>query len=102
MHERGVGRDKERQLPIHIAHTNETNEDDLRDAWMEAAERLAELERRVGFILRTSSLPRRDEGQFPFLYVGDRSSLGFIGVVTRGMHHQMHHLMLARGENPHQ
>lgn len=27
--------------------------------------------------------------------------LGFIGVLTRGMHHQMHHLMLARGENPH-
>jgi hypothetical protein len=29
-------------------------------------------------------------------------SLGFIGVMTRGMHHQMHHLMLASGENPHQ
>ncbi len=28
--------------------------------------------------------------------------LGFIGVMTRGMHHQMHHLMIARGENPHQ
>ena len=28
--------------------------------------------------------------------------LGFIGVMTRGMHHQMHHLMLALGENPHQ
>jgi hypothetical protein len=27
--------------------------------------------------------------------------LGFIGIMTRGMHHQMHHLMLARGENPH-
>ncbi len=27
--------------------------------------------------------------------------LGFIGVMTRGMHHQMHHLMIARGENPH-
>ena len=24
--------------------------------------------------------------------------LGFIGVMTRGMHHQMHHLMIARGE----
>ncbi len=29
-------------------------------------------------------------------------ALGFIGVMTRGMHHQMHHLMLARGANPHQ
>ena len=28
-------------------------------------------------------------------------ALGFIGVLTRGMHHQEHHLMLARGENPH-
>jgi hypothetical protein len=27
--------------------------------------------------------------------------LGFIGVLTRGMHHQMHHLMLARGGDPH-
>lgn len=27
--------------------------------------------------------------------------LGFIGVMTRGMHHQQHHLMLARGEHPH-
>lgn len=27
--------------------------------------------------------------------------LGFIGVLTRGMHHAMHHLMIARGENPH-
>ena len=28
-------------------------------------------------------------------------ALGFIGVLTLGMHHQMHHLMIARGENPH-
>ncbi len=28
--------------------------------------------------------------------------LGFLGVLTLGMHHQMHHLMIARGENPHQ
>jgi hypothetical protein len=27
--------------------------------------------------------------------------LGFIGVMTRGMHHQEHHLMVARGEHPH-
>jgi hypothetical protein len=27
--------------------------------------------------------------------------LGFIGVMARGMHHQEHHMMLARGENPH-
>ena len=28
-------------------------------------------------------------------------ALGFFGLMTRGMHHQMHHLMIARGENPH-
>ncbi len=27
--------------------------------------------------------------------------LGFIGVMTRGMHHQAHHLMIARGGDPH-
>jgi hypothetical protein len=27
--------------------------------------------------------------------------LGFIGVMTRGMHHQEHHLMIARGASPH-
>lgn len=29
------------------------------------------------------------------------AGLGFIGVLTRGMHHQEHHLVLARGGNPH-
>jgi hypothetical protein len=29
-------------------------------------------------------------------------ALGFLGIMTRGMHHQMHHLMIARGENPHE
>ena len=28
-------------------------------------------------------------------------ALGFIGVLTLGMHHQMHHLMIAKGESPH-
>ena len=27
--------------------------------------------------------------------------LGFIGVMARGMHHQMHHLMIAQGGHPH-
>jgi hypothetical protein len=34
--------------------------------------------------------------------VGKLKGLGFIGVMTRGMHHQRHHLMIARGEPPHQ
>jgi hypothetical protein len=28
-------------------------------------------------------------------------ALGFIGVLTLGRRHQMHHLMIAKGENPH-
>ncbi|MEZ5840179.1 MAG: hypothetical protein R3D02_07040 [Hyphomicrobiales bacterium] len=28
-------------------------------------------------------------------------ALGFFGVITRGMHHQAHHLMIASGGNPH-
>jgi hypothetical protein len=28
--------------------------------------------------------------------------LGFIGVMTLGMHHQQHHLMIAKGSGPHQ
>jgi hypothetical protein len=28
--------------------------------------------------------------------------LGFIGVMARGMDHPPHHLMIARGENPHE
>jgi len=27
--------------------------------------------------------------------------LGFIGVMTHGMHHQQHRMMIARGDNPH-
>lgn len=30
------------------------------------------------------------------------NGLGFIGVLTLGMHHQAHHLMIAKGLNPHQ
>ena len=28
--------------------------------------------------------------------------LGFIGILTLGMHHQAHHIALARGTDPHQ
>ncbi|MEO6301319.1 MAG: hypothetical protein ABIV25_05235 [Paracoccaceae bacterium] len=30
------------------------------------------------------------------------NGMGFIGVLTLGMHHQAHHLMIARGMRPHQ
>ena len=33
---------------------------------------------------------------------GKLHGLRFLGVITQGKHHQLHHLMLARGENPHQ
>lgn len=41
----------------------------------------------------TAMVPDRDAPEL--------RGLGFIGVMTRGMHHQEHHLMIARGEHPH-
>lgn len=37
--------------------------------------------------------PARDQNKL--------KALGFIGVMTLGMHHQQHHLMIARGDHPH-
>jgi hypothetical protein len=37
----------------------------------------------------------------PAADVAKMRALGFIGVMTHGMHHQEHHMMLARGEHPH-
>jgi hypothetical protein len=37
----------------------------------------------------------------PVQDVGKLKALGFIGVMARGMHHQAHHLMIARGDHPH-
>ena len=41
----------------------------------------------------TVSVPAADQKKL--------NGLGFIGVMTRGMHHQQHHLALASGVNPH-
>ncbi|MDE2363004.1 MAG: hypothetical protein KGM42_10030 [Hyphomicrobiales bacterium] len=37
----------------------------------------------------------------PATDIAELKGLGFLGVMTRGMHHQEHHLMIARGGNPH-
>ena len=37
----------------------------------------------------------------PVLDITKVKALGFHGVMTRGMHHQEHHLMIARGMDPH-
>jgi hypothetical protein len=37
----------------------------------------------------------------PIKDVDKLHGLGLMGVLTLGMHHQTHHLMIARGENPH-
>ncbi len=42
------------------------------------------------------------EVQVPSQDMDKLRGLGFIGVMTRGMHHQEHHLMIARGGHPHQ
>lgn len=39
--------------------------------------------------------------QVPSQDVSKLRGLGFVGVMTHGMHHQQHHLMIARGDNPH-
>ena len=46
----------------------------------------------AGAIL-TVKAPAKDAGML--------RGLGFIGVMTHGMHHQEHHLMIARGGDPH-
>ena len=40
------------------------------------------------------------EVRVPAENLSELKGLGFIGVMTRGMHHQEHHLMIARGEYP--
>ncbi len=45
-------------------------------------------------VVMTVAAPAKDAAKL--------KALGFIGVMTSGMHHQMHHLMIARGGNPHQ
>lgn len=47
----------------------------------------------VGGAKMTVIVPLRDQEKL--------RGLGFFGVLTVGMHHQEHHLMIARGENPH-
>ncbi|MDB5594904.1 MAG: hypothetical protein JWM36_1865 [Hyphomicrobiales bacterium] len=39
--------------------------------------------------------------EVPQADAGELRALGFIGVLTRGMRHQEHHLMIARGADPH-
>ena len=48
----------------------------------------------AGGVVMTVTAPAKDAAKL--------KALGFIGVMTSGMHHQMHHLMIARGGNPHQ
>jgi hypothetical protein len=41
-------------------------------------------------------------GRAPASDMAKLRGLGFMGKLTRRTHHQMRHLMIARGENPHQ
>ena len=58
------------------------------DGWAFVAEPIA------GGAALTVKAPPKDAAKL--------QGLGFFGVLTLGMHHQMHHLMLARGQNPHE
>jgi hypothetical protein len=61
-------------------------------AAMEGGWRFTAAETAAGATL-TVTVPEADRARL--------RGLGFIGVLTRGMHHQAHHLMLARGGDPH-
>lgn len=70
-----------RMVSAHAASMNNV------DGWEYAA-----VEAKDGAIL-TVRVPPKDTKKL--------RGLGFLGVMTRGMHHQRHHLMIARGSNPH-
>lgn len=57
------------------------------DGWTLSAEPIA------GGAALTVRAPAKDAARL--------NGLGFFGVMTLGMHHAMHHLMIARGLNPH-
>jgi hypothetical protein len=89
MHERRPNRDAER-LPIYVAESREPDERELRNAWADAAQFIAETERYIGAGLARDSLNGeesrgRDERTPGFLYVGERASLAFIAAVAAGI-----------------
>ena len=70
-----------RMVTAHAATMNDAN------GWTFAAEEISN-----GAVL-TVRVPVKDAEKL--------RGLGFFGVMTRGMHHQQHHLMIARGGHPH-
>ena len=70
-----------RMVMAHAATMNGVN------SWQYAADELP------GGATMTVTVPARDQDML--------HGLGFFGVLTIGMHHQEHHLMIARGEHPH-
>jgi hypothetical protein len=76
-----VGDSIRRMAAVHAATMNGV------DGWSFAAQATAD-----GADL-TVLVPANDQAKL--------RGLGFFGVMTQGMHHQMHHLMISRGENPH-
>ncbi len=80
--ESGVSVSIRRMVQAHAATMNGA------DGWRMTAE-----ERPGGAALTVTSPRPEDTAKI--------RALGFIGVMTRGMHHQQHHLMLARGMSPH-
>jgi hypothetical protein len=80
----GAGPVKESVQRMVIAHAGAMNR---ADGWGLAASEIAD-----GAVL-TVRPPPAEAARLP--------GLGFFGLMTRGMHHQMHHLMIARGQNLH-
>ena len=89
MHERELDEDEEKQPPIFVAGISKRKDGDLRAAWTDAAQYIADTERRIALWMRhlsaLSEESGRDETRPGFLCVGDRSSLGFIGAMAAGL-----------------
>jgi len=79
--ERPVADSIRRMVMAHAATMNGVN------SWQYAAAKIP------GGATMTVTVSARDQDML--------HGLGFFGVLTIGMHHQEHHLMIARGEHPH-
>lgn len=90
MHEREPDEDEEGQRPIFVAGISKRKDGDLRAAWMDTAQYIADTERRIASWMHqlsalTGESTGHDEDEPGFLAVGKRASLGFIGAMAAGI-----------------
>lgn len=81
-----------------------TGDDAVRDSIRRMSSAHAAIMDGVGgwhFIAKDTDRGSILEVRVPPQDLNELKGLGFVGIMTRGMHHQQHHLMIARGEHPH-